>query len=107
MTNASPVTTSREKLSHLFERSPYNLHTSGFSSQPAIDSSYLRIFAASIISQFANGLPPLDGEMSILYNNAIAELEYEMFSPLELEPDFECEISVIDDLTPHATPIDY
>lgn len=76
-------------------------------SQPAIDSANLRIFAASIISQFSNGLPPLDGDMSNSYNNVIAELEYEMFSPFELESDFECEISVIDDLTPHATPIDY
>ena len=76
-------------------------------SQPAIDSANLRIFAASIISQFPNRLPPLDGDMSNAYNNVIAELDYELFSPLEPEPDFECEISVIDDLTPHATPIDY
>ena len=37
----------------------------------------------------------------------LVELEYEMFAPLELEPNFECEISGIDDLPPHATPIDY
>ena len=76
-------------------------------SQPAINSANLRIFAGAIINQFANGLPPLDGDMSNAYNNVIAELDYELFSPLKSEPDFECEISVIDDLTPHSTPIDY
>ena len=46
--------------------------------------------------------------MSKAYYNVLAELDYELFSPFETEPDFESEIeSSIDDLTPHATPIDY
>ena len=76
-------------------------------SQPSIDSAYLRIFAASIISLYPNGLPPLDGDMSNAYNNAIAELDYELFSSFEPEPDFESELSVVDDLTTYTTPIYY
>ena len=74
---------------------------------PQIDSSHLRITCASIISQCPNGLPPLDGDMSNTYNNVIAELEYELHTPFETESDFENELSAIDDLTPHTTPIDY
>ena len=74
---------------------------------PQIDSSHLRITCASIISQCPNGLPPLDGDMSNMYNNVIAELEYELHTSFETESDFENELSAIDDLTPHTTPIDY
>ena len=74
---------------------------------PQIDSSYLRITGASIISQCPNGLPPLDGDMSNTYNNVIAELEYELNTPFETESDFENELNAIEDLTPHTTPIDY
>ena len=112
---------------------------------PPMDSAPLRIFAASLVSQFPNGLPPFDGKMfsltlhmfccmcclySILvfklnsihklsyyfsdselskaYYNVLAELDYERFSPFESEPNFEIDFSsIIDDLTPNATPIDY
>ena len=74
---------------------------------PQIDSSHLRITGASIISQCPNGLPPLDGDMSNAYNNVIAELDYELHTPFEPQPDFENDMSIIDDLTPHTTPIDY
>ena len=102
-------------------------------SVPPMDSAPLRIFGASLLSQFPNGLPPFDGEisnpsidvrfiikflmcffsiadgdLSNAYYKVLAELEYELFSPLETEPDFESEIgSFVDDLTPQASPIDY
>lgn len=34
---------------------------------PLMDSATLRIFAASLVSQFPNGLPPFDGELSSLH----------------------------------------
>ena len=50
----------------------------------------------------------LDGELSKAYYNVLAELDYEPFSSLDTEPDFEAGIcTFIDDLTPQATPIDY
>ena len=49
----------------------------------------------------------LDGELFKAYYNVLAELDYEPFSSLETEPDFEIEIGVfVDDLTPQAIPID-
>ena len=74
---------------------------------PQIDSSYLRITGASIISQCPNGLPPLDGDLSKAYNNMSAELDYELHTLFESQLDFESELSVIYGLTPHTTPIDY
>ena len=74
---------------------------------PQIDSSILRISAASIISQCSNGLPPLDGDMSNAYNNVIAELDYELYTPFETKLEIENELNTIDDLAPHSTPIDY
>ena len=74
---------------------------------PQIDSKHLRIRGASIISVSENGIPPLDGEMSIAYNNVLAELEYELHTQLDLLPDFETDFSHIDELTLQIAPIDY
>jgi hypothetical protein len=74
---------------------------------PQIDSSHLRIRGASIISVSENGIPPLDGDMSIEYFNVLAELEYELHTQLELLPDSETDLSNIDELTLQITPIDY
>ena len=62
---------------------------------PQIDSTYLRIRGASIISVSENGIPPLDGDMSIAYNNVLSELEYELHTQLELQPEFETYLSNI------------
>ena len=74
---------------------------------PQIDSTYLRIRGASIISVSENGIPPLDGDMSIAYNNVLSELEYELHTQLELQPEFETYLSNTDELTPQIMPIDY
>ena len=74
---------------------------------PQIDCRHLRIRGASIISVSENGIPPLDGDMSIAYNNVLAELEYELHTELELLPDSENDFSNIDEFTPQITPIDY
>ena len=74
---------------------------------PLIDSTHLRIRVASIISVSENGIPLLDGDMSIAYNNVLAELEYELHTQLELLPEFESYLSNTDELTPQITPIDY
>ena len=43
-----------------------------------------------------------------MYNNVIAELDYEIHTQFEPQPDLENEPNAIeDDLTPKTTPIDY
>ena len=74
---------------------------------PYVESSAICISAATILSQSAAGLPPLDGELSTSYNSTLAELEYERFSLFDSEPDFESKPSVDDDLTLLSTTIDY
>ena len=74
---------------------------------PYIDYSSLQMTGAFVLSKSPLGLPPIDGEDSTTYFEAIAELEYEMLSHFQSEPDFESELSVVDDLTPQSTPIDY
>ena len=64
------------------------------------ESSALYFTAATILSQSAAGLQPLDGELSTSCNSTLAELEYERLSLFDSEPDFELEPSVDDDLTP-------
>ena len=50
----------------------------------------------------------ITGDLSNAYHKALAELDYELLSPLDTEPDFEYEIGLfVDDLTPQTTPIDY
>ena len=82
----------------------YNSHTSGLVHSLRLTSL---IYASLLLRSSVNLRTHHSMERCPSHINAIAELEYETFSPLELEPDFKCEISVIDDLTPHATPIDY
>ena len=69
-------------------------------SHPHIESSALYSTAATILSQSAAGLPPLDGELSTSYNSTLAELEYERFSLFDSNPDFKLELNVDHDLRP-------
>ena len=45
--------------------------------------------------------------MSNAFNNVIAELDYELYTPFETKLEIENELNTIDDLAPHTTPIDY